>query len=196
MTVLTSLAVVASVLVMRLFHVSRPVPPLPPTVRRFLYAMTGECCKTSVGNMGYNSDDTGVETMEKQHQFMNMNTSNTKEDHEMTPVEHGDQVNGKKSNKSTHYKTARSPENMKDKNEADLTEEENRLEWQMVARLCDKMCMVVFFLIILISTTVSFLPHITGWHWHFVSDHLWPWKCDMFCSVSVYNTMFYLFAIV
>ena len=47
-TVLTALAVITSVLILRLFHISDPVPPLPPKVRHFLYTISDRCCNSSV----------------------------------------------------------------------------------------------------------------------------------------------------
>ena len=157
-TVLTALAVITSVLILRLFHMSDPVPPLPPKVRHFLYTISGGCCNSSVGSVKDNDDaETNMSDKEKRTSFLTM-SSKKKSANQLTPIENSGQSKYLDSRKKSSVQF-----DSKNSNEdTELTEEQRRQEWRMFARLCDKICLVIFLIIILISTLVSFIPHLTN----------------------------------
>ena len=157
-TVLTALAVITSVLILRLFHMSDPVPPLPPKVRHFLYTISGGCCNSSVGSVKDNDDEeTNMSDKEKQTSFLTM-SSKKKSANQLTPIEDSGQSKYLDSRKKSSVQF----DSKKSNADTELTEEQRRHEWRMFARLCDKICLVIFLIIIVISTLVSFIPHLTN----------------------------------
>ena len=153
--VLTALAVITSVLILRLFHMSYPVPPLLPKVRDFLYTISGGCCNSSVGSVKDN--ETNLSDKEKRTSFLTM-SSKKKSTNQLTPIEDSGQ-----SKYLDYWKTSSVQSDSQNSNEdTDVTEEQRRQKWRMFARLCDKICLVIFLIIIVISTLVSFIPHLTN----------------------------------
>ena len=155
-TVLTALAVITSMLILRLFHMSDPVPPLPPKVRHFLYTISDRWCNSSVGSVKDNDDaETNISDKEKRSSFLTM-SSKKKSANQLTPIEDSGQSKYLDSRKKSSVQFDSKNSNVDNK----LTEEQRREEWRMFARLCDKICLVIFLIIIVISTLVSFISHI------------------------------------